>query len=154
MVLLAFQVARLMQTTLKDYAGGLRARRGDVDQLRQLEGLVIAADGPVLADEYMGMITLQGRPLYLQPFEITQLARAGVWDQTPLVEGIRNQAFPLILIHFFPEYPVYKERWTEEMLLDIQRYYVPGDSLADTRVYRPNASLSPALGTRSLCHGR
>jgi hypothetical protein len=137
MVLLTFQAARLMQTTLKDYAGGLRARRENVDQLRQLEEVVGAVDGPVLADEYMGMITLQRRPLYLQPFEVTQLARAGVWDQTPLVESIRNREFPLILIHYFPEYPVYKERWTEEMLSAVRRYYVPAKTLADTRVYRP-----------------
>jgi 4-amino-4-deoxy-L-arabinose transferase-like glycosyltransferase len=137
MVFLTFQVAHLMQTTLKDYAGGLSARRGSVDQLRQLEELMGAVNGPVLADEYMGMITLHRRPLYLQPFEVTQLARAGVWDQTPLVESIRNREFPLILIHYFSEYPVYKERWTAEMLLAIQRYYVPEESLADTRVYRP-----------------
>jgi hypothetical protein len=143
LVLLAFQVGRLMQTTLRDYVGGLTARRNDLNQLHQLEEVVETVDGPVLADEYMGMITLLRRSLYLQPFEVTQLAWAGVWDQTPLVESMRNRKFPLILIHFFPDYPVYKERWTAEMLSAIQRFYFPEKTLADTVVYRPIESWTP-----------
>jgi hypothetical protein len=155
LILLAFQVGRLMQTTLRDYVGGLNARRNDLKQLSQLEEVVEAADGPVLADEYMGMIILQRQSLYLQPFEVTQMAWAGVWDQTPLVESIRHQEFPLILIHFFPDYPVYKERWTEEMLSAIRRFYVPEKTLADTVVYRPIKSPTAdesRPGVRSWLH--
>lgn len=112
-------------------------RRRDLLQLRELERMVAAADGPVLADEYMGMITLQRWPLYLQPFEVTQMARAGLWDQTPLVDNIGDGRFSLILIHYFRTFPVYKERWTGEMLAAINQAYVPGELLADTRVYRP-----------------
>lgn len=137
LVLLALQVGHLMQTTLNEYADPLRQRRDFAKQLRDLEYMVAQADGPVLADEYMGLITRLGRPLYIQPFEVTQLAEAGLWDQTALVESIQNGEFPLILIHYFPEYPVYKERWTPEMLSAIEHAYVPANVLADTRVYRP-----------------
>ena len=85
----------------------------------------------------MGMITLQGRPLFVQPFEVTQLAWAGLWDQTSLVQSIRDGDFALILIHHFRGYDVYKERWTQEMLSAIQGAYVLDRVLADTHVYRP-----------------
>jgi hypothetical protein len=144
LVLLALQTRLLMRTALNEYAEPLQERRQFLPALHALEELVANADGPVLADEYMGMITLQRRPLYVQPFEVTQLANAGLWDQTPLLESIRNRKFPIILIHYFPEYPVYKERWTVEMLSAINRAYIPTDSLAETRVYRPIGSRAPA----------
>jgi hypothetical protein len=99
--------------------------------------LVTEAQGPVLADEYMGMITLAGRPLEIQPFEVTQLANAGLWNQMPLLERIQKKEFPLILIHDFGGYPVYRERWTEAMLTAIERYYRMDQVLGGTRVYRP-----------------
>jgi hypothetical protein len=140
LILLALQTVRLMQTTMDEYFELLGSRLGFREELRELEGIVADVEGPVLADEYMGLVTLQGRPLYIQPFEVTQLAEAGLWDQTSLVEDIREKEFPLILIHYFPEYAAYKERWTPEMLFAVQRAYVPADSLANTLVYRPLGS--------------
>lgn len=144
LILLALQTAQLMQNTLDEYAEPLKERRESLRALRDLEWIVADADGPVLADEYMGMLTLQGRPLYVQPFEVTQLANAGLWDQTPLLESIRNQEFPLILIHYFPGYQVYQERWTLEMLSAIHQAYAPAEMLADTRVYRPIRLRTPS----------
>jgi len=144
LILLALQAGKLMQTTLDEYAEPLKERRESFRALRDLEWIVAEADGPVLADEYMGMLTLQGRPLYVQPFEVTQLANARLWDQTSLLESIRNQAFPIILIHYFPAYQVYKERWTLEMLAAIHQAYAPAETLADTRVYRPMRIRTPS----------
>ncbi|NIV38076.1 MAG: hypothetical protein GWN58_54285 [Anaerolineae bacterium] len=140
LILLALQTVRLMQTTADEYFEPLERRLGFREELRELEGIVADVEGPVLADEYMGLVTLQDRPLYIQPFEVTQLAGAGLWDQTTLVEDIREREFSLILIHHFPEYAAHKERWTPEMLLAVQRAYVPSDSLANTIVYRPLGS--------------
>jgi hypothetical protein len=137
LLLLALQTGRLIQTTLWKPVVDVGERRSRMGELRELEQLVAAADGPVLADEYMGMITLQGRPLYLQPFEMTQLARAGVWDQTPLVQSIEHGEFELILIHRFPGADVHLERWTQEMLGAVGKAYTLGRVLADTYVYRP-----------------
>ena len=74
LVLMALQTGRLMQTTFKDNVVSLTERRNSANELRALERIVADADGAILADEYMGMITLQGRPLFVQPFEVTQLA--------------------------------------------------------------------------------
>jgi len=135
--LLVYQAGLLMRTTLSENVRDLRQRQEDSGQLSQLEEIVARTKGPILADEYMGLITLQGRPLVIQPFEVTQLSRAGVWDQTPLIQSILQKEFPLILIHYFPGYPVYKERWTSEMLAAIGRAYSAGDILAGTRIYQP-----------------
>jgi len=137
LVLLALQTGHLMQTTLKEYVGGLRHRLQSAGDLNKLERIVKAADGPMLGDEYMGMITLQERPLFIQPFEVTQLANAGLWDQAAVIQSISAQEFPVILIGHFVDWPVYKERWTPEMLSAIMQNYTPTDFLADTIVYQP-----------------
>jgi hypothetical protein len=134
LVLLALQAAYSMRTIIDQYASSLGERRTQTADLYRLEALVRDAAGPVLADEYMGLSTLQGRPIYLQPFETTQLASAGVWDQTPLLDSLQQQAFDLVLIY---DRPWYTERWTPEMLAAIESDYRLADRLADVRVYRP-----------------
>jgi hypothetical protein len=146
LILLALQTVQLVQTTAHECLEPLSYRLHFRQELCKLKDIVANADGPVLADEYMGLITIQGRPLYIQPFEATQLANAGLWDQTPLVESIHDKEFSLILIHYFPGAEVHKERWTPEILSAISRAYAPTDSLANTRVYRPTGSRTPLDG--------
>jgi hypothetical protein len=134
---LAFQAAWMLHDTLTDYLQDVNGRRAYEGALSKLEARVAGSSGPVLADEYMGLITLAKKPLYIQPFEVTQLSNAGIWDQKPLLDSIAKQKFPLILIHFFPFYDVYKERWTAEMLSAINSAYTPVEEYADTRVYIP-----------------
>jgi hypothetical protein len=100
----------------------------------------------VLADEFMRILTLNNQPLYIQPFEVTQLANAGMWDQRDLLTSIRSQEFPIILIHHFMGYPVYTERWTPEMLAAIMEEYAPTDFLAQTLVLRPRDAESGPAG--------
>jgi hypothetical protein len=146
LALLALQAGRFMRITFSDYVGILTARRAEGSELRRMEAMVAEADGPVLADEHMGLITLQGRPLYLQPFEVTQLAKAGVWDQTPLLASIHQQQFPLILIDDRPWSLV---RWTPEMLSAIEKDYRLTERLAGARVYRPAARAPTAAKGRA-----
>ncbi len=150
LALLVIQVGHLMRTTFTDYLGDLTQRRAMMGELHHLETMVAAAGGPILADEYMGMSILQGRPLYLQPFEVTQLAQAGVWDQKPLLESIHQQKFSLILIY---DRPWYKERWTPEMLSAIQNDYQLTELVADTRVYRPSPSPGAPVAAAEACPG-
>jgi 4-amino-4-deoxy-L-arabinose transferase-like glycosyltransferase len=135
LVLLAAQTALSLRAALFTNTEALNIRQGLNGELHELQGLVAESEGPVLADEYMGMSTLAGQPLYLQPFETTQLAAAGLWDQTPLVESITNQAFELILLY---DRPWSRERWTAEELAAIEASYRLTDRLAETRVYRPS----------------
>jgi hypothetical protein len=87
------------------------------------------------------MLPLQNRAIYIQPFEVTQLARDGLWDPQPFVEAVTRQEFPLILIFDVPNSDLLEERWTPEMLAAIRQNYQEeqriGDDFAFTRVYRP-----------------
>lgn len=95
-----------------------------------------STDGPVLADEDLGQMVLAGKPLLFQPFELTQLARAGKWDQTPLLAAIERQEYPLILIFKFPGLPLDLDRWTDEMRAAIDRHYKAVEEIGYTVVYR------------------
>ncbi|MCU0522132.1 MAG: glycosyltransferase family 39 protein [Anaerolineae bacterium] len=137
LLLIALQTGFLVQVSLDGPVQALRARREARPALTNLEALVAAAEGPVLADEYMGMLVLQGRSLALQPFEMTQLSLAGLWDQQPLLDRIRERRFPLILIHHFRDWLVYKERWSPEMLDAVLASYEATHAYAETVVFEP-----------------
>ena len=141
LVLLAFGVGRMVRA-LQDFTGDLRERRAATNQLSQLESFVAETPGPILADEYMGMLTLQGRPLFIQPFEVTQLALAGKWDQDILIDQINNKEFASIILY---DRPWLNERWTPEMLSAINKSYRLVDIIAENRVY---TSFEPAVTTR------
>lgn len=93
--------------------------------------------GPVLADEDLGQMVLAGKPLLFQPFELTQLARAGKWDQTLLLTAIERQEYPLILIFKFPGLSLDRDRWTDEMRAAIDQRYTAVEEIGYTVVYRP-----------------
>jgi hypothetical protein len=98
----------------------------------------IRSTGPsVLADEDLGQMVLAGQPLLFQPFELTQLARAGKWDQTPLLTAIERQEYALILIFKFPGLALDRDRWTDAMLAAIDQHYTAVEVIGYTVVYRP-----------------
>lgn len=134
---LALQTGILSRATLVGPAETLKWRGKQTIAIERLAQMVAAADGPILADEYLGLSVMQHREIYLQPFELTQLANAGQWDQQPLLEEIRDQTFPLIMIHHFPAWAVYRSRWSPQMLSAILEAYAPADFAADTIVFRP-----------------
>jgi len=153
LILLAVQVPLLMRFTLLNPVQDFKYRSSLRPSLDELRVLVAETAGPVLADEYMGMLTLNNKLLYIQPFEVTQLANAGLWDQTPLLDAIRAETFPLILIHHYRWYPVYQERWTPEMLTAIQAHYVASDFKADTILFRPRSTTEISPPVNGACPG-
>lgn len=138
LLLCTLQLGWLVRGTMDRYVDGdLVPRRNDEGPLVELETLLNNTPDPILADEYMGLLTRNGRSLYLQPFEMTQLANDGVWDQTPLLDDLKSQTFPLVLIHHFSPFPVYRERWTPEMLAALDVNYRPVQTMAGTVIYQP-----------------
>jgi peptidoglycan LD-endopeptidase LytH len=134
LVLLAFAVGKMMHISLTDFTNDLRDRQLAYTELSQLESFVQGTPGPILADEYMGMLTRQGRPLTIQPFEVTQLAWAGKWDQTPLLNSIKEKEYAAIIIY---DRPWANERWTQEMFEAINESYILSDRVAENRIYVP-----------------
>jgi len=134
-LLLALDVALMVLAS--PYRAVTHARLGQSEDARRLDGLVREAGGLVLADEDMGLLARAGLPIYLQPFEMTQLARAGRWDQQPLLADLERQAFAAILIVTIPEVPLHRDRWTDEMLGVIGRRYAVAERVGQTLVLRP-----------------
>ena len=74
----------------EEYEPYIRDRVAQQGAIEELARLVRGANGPVLTDEYMGLVPLARRSLYFQPFEFKQLADAGVWDERLLVQAIER----------------------------------------------------------------
>ena len=132
-VALAVGIGWMVHFTLRDYSSDIVDRRASLNKLSELATLVAETPGDILADEYMGMLTLQGRPLAIQPFEVTQLAWAGKWDQTPLLNSINNKEYAAIIIY---DKPWAQERWTQEMFDAVDRSYVLTGIIAENKVYK------------------
>jgi ABC-type glycerol-3-phosphate transport system permease component len=137
---LGVQVAIMVQASQYVYAGFQADVIAQKASLTRLEGIVDDSKGPVLADEYAGLLPLDGRRIYLQPFEMTQLQRDGRWDQEALLRSIKRRKFPVILI-WKPSYAadIERERWTRGMLEAIEENYEPAHTHAGTVVYRPKS---------------
>ena len=134
LLLLALGVGTMIHAMFQDFIWDLRERQSARTALYALDSLVAKTEGPILADEYMGMLTRNGRPLYIQPFEVTQLSLAGKWDQTPLLESIKQREFGAIILF---DRSWSKERWTPEMLDAVTQSYFLVDIVAENLVYRP-----------------
>ncbi len=134
-LLLALDVALMVLAS--PYRTVTHFRLSQYESAQRLERLVRRANGVVLADEDMGLLVRAGQPIYFQTFEMTQLARAGRWDQRPFLGDIERQAFAAILIYAIPGVPLHRERWTDEMLEAIGRRYAVEERVGQTLVYRP-----------------
>lgn len=106
-----------------------------VAQMERMRAMIRAADGPILADEFIGLLVMEQRPIYYQPFDFTQLSRMGKWDQRLLLDEIAAHKFPLILLTDVQP-NITQERWTDEMLAAIHQYYTEEERLGYTIVYR------------------
>jgi Dolichyl-phosphate-mannose-protein mannosyltransferase len=132
LLVLAVQVA-LMLPPSGPRAAALQ-KMEDRDTTEALERVLAEEKGPVLADDAMGLLPLNGRSIELQPFEMTQLVRAGVWDQSPLLEAIDEQRYAAI---FISRSPSLGDRWTPEMLEHVESTYEPRVKLKRTAIYEP-----------------
>jgi hypothetical protein len=90
----------------------------------------------ILADEAMGLLALAGQPLAFQPFEMSALARAGLWDETPFIERLERGSYPTLLMYNPSLNPSLRlERWTPAMLRALNTHYRPLDLIGETTVY-------------------
>lgn len=134
---LAAQINILIDWSRQDYIPALMNKVADTREVEQLAEYVHQAGGPILADEYMGLIPLDGRRLYFQPFEYKQLQAANLWSEDPLVDSIQREAFSVILLYEPLDWNAISVRWTEEVRNTIYAHYKLEDTLARTFVYRP-----------------
>jgi len=137
---LAVQINLLIDWSHQDYLPAFKNKLADPRELEQLAEYVQKAEGPILADEYMGLIPLDGRRLYFQPFEYKQLQAANLWGEYPLVDSIKREEFSVVLLYEPPDWNAIGTRWTKEVRDTIYAHYRLEDTLARTFVYRPKSS--------------
>ncbi len=132
-LLLALQVNWLVTWSRNDYAPIAMQKVRLAPEIAQLAQIVRDAPGPVLADEYMGLLPAVGRALYLQPFEFAQLQRAGRWDASALIASIQRREFSAILL-FEPPFgqPMIVTRWSPQVRSAIWANYEPLPALTQT----------------------
>jgi hypothetical protein len=135
--MLALQINVLTDWSRREYIPALRNKVTDTREVEQLAKYVQEAQGPILADEYMGLIPLQGRRLYFQPIEYKQLQAANLWSEDSLVASIERKEFPVILLYEPRDRSAISIRWTQEVRNTIYAHYTLEDTLARTFVYRP-----------------
>jgi hypothetical protein len=135
--MLAVQINALIDWARQDYIPALVNKVADYREVEQLAAHVQEVQGPMLADEYMGLIPLYGRRLYFQPFEYKQLQLANLWSEAPLIASIQREEFSVILLYEPRDWNAISTRWTAEVRNTIYAHYSLEDTLAQTFVYRP-----------------
>lgn len=132
LVLLTAQIYSMGQWLATDYYPSRLAEPHA--ESPQLMRLIHQADGPVLTDEYIGLLLLDHRPVTILPFDFTVLAKNGMWDQQPFLDMLDQREFGLIII-YDPSGSLVRQRWTKQMLDHIKLNYEQVDSIADNDIY-------------------
>jgi hypothetical protein len=70
----------LAEWTRDEFYGYTTWRMERREEFEAAVDAIAHADGPVLADELSALLPLAGQAIYIQPFEMKQLAEAGLWD--------------------------------------------------------------------------
>ncbi|MCS6846695.1 MAG: glycosyltransferase family 39 protein [Anaerolineae bacterium] len=138
LAVVALQLTDLRDWTREDYwpvvVGKMQLRR----EVTQLAEMVQRAEGDVLADEFNGLLPLQGRRIYIQPAEFMQLHQAGLWSDAALVEAIERRTFPVIALYEpMGGAAQIVQRWTPRVRQAIYANYEQTGRLAEALIYTP-----------------
>jgi hypothetical protein len=94
----------------------------------------------VLIDEYIGLVPIQNRRIYFQPFSMTLRTREGLWDESLFVSQIEEQAFSMIVIFSEWGHDRIAIMWTDAVLKAIDDHYVLRDEIAGNQIFEPRRS--------------
>jgi|GEM_PF-566648 hypothetical protein len=105
----------------------------------RLGPLIRAQTGMILSEE-LGLLVLNGQEVPYYSFEYAQLARTGRWDQQWELAALRQQQFSLVVLERGTrENPDRYQRFTREVLSEVDRSYALVEEVARYRVYHPSS---------------
>jgi hypothetical protein len=114
----------------------------DRQEQHDLDALVAAAPGDVF-DEDMTHVLLAGKRIYIQPFEFSEEARLGRWDQRPFLQTIEQRRFGLVVTTRRLTPTLQFSRYTPEMMAALTVNYCLMQQTANYFVYQPCAAGTP-----------
>jgi hypothetical protein len=143
--ILALQVNGLVNWSREEHIPLITGKEANYRDIAQMAEIVRQVPGPVLADEYMGLLPLYGKEIYFQPFEYRMLELSGLWKSDSLVASIQKEEFSAIFL-YLPRTWSYSivERWSPEVRNAIYDHYaLDARRLAENLVYLPKSVSSP-----------
>ena len=137
LVLLAVQVGSLNHWTASEYQVKFDEKFDAQPDIAQLASIVSQSSQPVLVDEFIGLLPLEGKRIYYQPFEFSQLTQAGLWNPAPLIASLAAHQFSALLIYFPSDVQVTQSRWPAAVYAACWNNYDNTANLASTLVLFP-----------------
>lgn len=110
------------------------------NQVAELIRMVREIKGLILADD-LSILGLAEKPVVVDPFIMSQLAREQKWDQQPLLDLISQRAFKRVVLQFDLDNPhnpaMATERFTPEMLVKLKQFYRLESLSGNYWIYQP-----------------
>lgn len=137
-VALAAQVNGLHEWTQERYMGQVTGKIAAEREIAQLNTLA-AQPEPMLADEFMGLMPINRKPIEIQPFEFNMLNIAGVWNEDALIQRIERREFKTIALYvpMGGDAGLMTSRWPQTVRDAIYANYVMQGRLAENLIYVP-----------------
>ncbi len=116
-------------------AADLMAR--DLPANQELAKLLARTPGAIISED-MGALATSGKPVVYYTFQYSSLARSGKWDQHWELNGLRDGAFPLVILERGTREDVERyRRFTREFVSALDRYYARTQTIGKYEIYTP-----------------
>lgn len=132
-LLLSFQLALYARDHDPRIALNLIAQ--DLPANQQLAALLSPTNGIIISED-MGALVTSGKPVSYYTFQYSSLARAGKWDQSWEMNGLRSGMFPLVILEKDTREDVdHYRRFTREFVSTLDRYYAQTQTIGKYEIY-------------------
>lgn len=109
----------------------------DLPANQELAALLSRTNGTIISED-MGALVTGGKPVAYYTFQYSSLARAGKWDQSWELAGLRDGIFPLVILeHGTREDVDHYRRFTREFVSTLDRYYAQTQIIRKYEIYTP-----------------
>ena len=145
LVVVVSLLLRLLDPMARAGGAETRWRRRFEAEQAQAVALIRRTPGDVLS-EIVGLPLVAGRPVLLEPFEFSQMAVVGNWDERPVVRDIERHRFSLIILKWWnPSHPAPDKWgtygngcWTRAMTRAMRRHYHLAATAGELYFMKPN----------------
>jgi hypothetical protein len=136
---LALPVLLLLQLALMWHDPRIEASlvARDFPANQELARLLARTPGTVISED-MGALATSAKPIMYYTFQYSSLARSGKWDQNWELNGLRDSAFPIVILERGTREDVdHYRRFTREFVSALDRYYARTQTIGKYEIYTP-----------------